>query len=70
MCGAFFPHASLEGKSPVHAMIAALGVTGTRKAAMDALRSQGNRVLPLLSYHLLDATGDAASFARWSTGQP
>ncbi len=39
-------------------MIAALGVTGTRRAAMEALRSQGDHVVPLLSYHLLDTGGD------------
>lgn len=39
-------------------MIAALGVTGTRQAAMEALRAQGERVVPLLSYHLLDPAGD------------
>lgn len=39
-------------------MVQALGVTGTRRAAMEALRSQGERVVPLLSYHLLDPAGD------------
>ena len=38
-------------------MIAALGVTGTRRAAMEALRGQADRVVPLLSYHLLDPAG-------------
>jgi AAA family ATP:ADP antiporter len=51
--------AGLLGRHPFYGqMITALGATPTRRAAMEALRRQGDRVVPLLSHHLLDPAED------------